>query len=635
MLNARQKEILKEFEKHSPSYLAADYLAETFNVSLRTIQSDIKKIREFLSSDRNNCAELISIASKGSKLIIKDHITYEKEMVGDKADSLQNQSDRVRTLCLLLLNIKKPVSRQFLADKMFVSTSTLTSDLKEADNVLKNFGLMIERKRHAGIEIVGNEYDKRKCLLQLGHIEIHQNKHDLESKERMRQDIEKIIVSVLLKHHYHISDTLFQNLVVHIEMAIKRMNRGFYINNGELRIDSELEAEKKAAEEIFTKLVDRFHFKVNDSEIINLAIYIKGKSDYENDDYISEEVNSFILHSLNEIKDKFDIDFTQEIELRISLALHLMPLLTRVEYHIQNDNQLLDQIKQSFPLAFDIAAYMCLLLQEKTKKKVQEGEIAYLAIYFNQFLSKQNDISGKQRVLIITSLKRSESILLRQRFATWFSNEISFVTLLNTNEVQQSNIEEFDVIFTTEQTEFTERIGAILISFFPSESEYSKIKLAIDGFKDKFEIINLFSEKNFCFEDFKNKENVIGKICEMSSDEVNGKVGELLTAVQLREELGSSYFGNKIALPHPINPLASQTFVSVVLLKNEIEWDADHNKVRLIMLVAIEKNNAKVFQLWNYLSKIIQEKSFVNQLLRNPTFENFRNLLSQLLGEYI
>ena len=78
---------------------------------------------------------------------------------------------------------------------------------------------------------------------------------------------------------------------------------------------------------------------------------------------------------MKEINEKFDIDFRQEIDLRISLALHLMPLLTRIEYNIQNENQLLDQIKQSFPLGFDIAAYMCLFIAKLVDKKIEEGEI--------------------------------------------------------------------------------------------------------------------------------------------------------------------------------------------------------------------------------------------------------------------
>lgn len=633
MLTKRQKEMIQEFERHSPSFLTADHFVEKFQVSMRTVQSDIKKIREHLATTRY--AELISVASKGSQLIIKDYTAFQVNIQQKEIISESNQSDRVRKLCVLLLNQKRPINRQKILDQLFIASSTLNMDLKEADKLLSNYQLSVERKRNSGIFISGNEYDKRKCLLKLGHLDIHQGQSSMETEESFRQEIEMVLVSVLLKHHFHISETLFQNLIVHIEMAIKRMKSGFYIGSDEFGGISDFDSEMEVSTEIFQRLAERSYFKVSQEEILNLAIYIKGKSDYENDDYISEEVNTFILHALKEINEKFDIDFRQEIDLRISLALHLMPLLTRIEYNIQNENKLLDQIKQSFPLGFDIAAYMCMLLQNTIDKKIEEGEIAYLAIYFNQYLAKYNDISGKKRILIITSLKRSESILLRQRFATWFSNEITILTLVNTHEVGFLDIEDYDVIFTTEQTELTDKMGAILISFFPSEQEYSKIKLAIDGFNDKFEIVNLFDEALFRYGHFTNKKEVLDKLCSISVSKVGDKVFQLREAVELREEIGSSYFGNGIALPHPINPILAETFVSVILLKNELDWDSDGNKVHLVMLVAIEKNNAKVFQLWNYLAKIIQEKGFVDRVIKNPTFENFRENLSQLLDEYI
>lgn len=633
MLTKRQKEMIQEFERHSPSFLTADHFVEKFQVSMRTVQSDIKKIREHLATTRY--AELISVASKGNQLIIKDYTAFQVNNQQKEIISESNQSDRVRKLCVLLLNQKRPINRQKILDQLFIASSTLNMDLKEADKLLSNYQLSVERKRNSGIFISGNEYDKRKCLLKLGHLDIHQGQSNMETEESFRQEIEMVLVSVLLKHHFHISETLFQNLIVHIEMAIKRMKSGFYIGSDEFGGITDFDSEMEVSTEIFQRLAERSYFKVSQEEILNLAIYIKGKSDYENDDYISEEVNTFILHALKEINEKFDIDFRQEIDLRISLALHLMPLLTRIEYNIQNENKLLDQIKQSFPLGFDIAAYMCMLLQNTIDKKIEEGEIAYLAIYFNQYLAKYNDISGKKRILIITSLKRSESILLRQRFATWFSNEITILTLVNTHEVGFLDIEDYDVIFTTEQTELTDKMGAILISFFPSEQEYSKIKLAIDGFNDKFEIVNLFDEALFRYGHFTNKKEVLDKICSISVSKVGDKVFQLREAVELREEIGSSYFGNGIALPHPINPILAETFVSVILLKNELDWDSDGNKVHLVMLVAIEKNNAKVFQLWNYLAKIIQEKGFVDRVIKNPTFENFRENLSQLLDEYI
>lgn len=103
--------------------------------------------------------------------------------------------------------------------------------------------------------------------------------------------------------------------------------------------------------------------------------------------------------ALQEIKEKFNIDFSQQLDLRLSLALHLIPLFTRVEFDLQNQNQLLDQIKYSYPLAFDIAAYMGLLIQKKMHKKVEEDEITYLAIYFNQYLTEINHLSGQSKIM--------------------------------------------------------------------------------------------------------------------------------------------------------------------------------------------------------------------------------------------
>ena len=360
MLTKRQKEMIQEFERHSPSFLTADHFVEKFQVSMRTVQSDIKKIREHLATTRY--AELISVASKGSQLIIKDYTAFQVNIQQKEIISESNQSDRVRKLCVLLLNQKRPINRQKILDQLFIASSTLNMDLKEADKLLSNYQLSVERNRNSGIFISGNEYDKRKCLLKLGHLDIHQGQSNMETEESFRQEIEMVLVSVLLKHHFHISETLFQNLIVHIEMAIKRMKNGFYIGSDEFGGITDFDSEMEVSTEIFQRLAERSYFKVSQEEILNLAIYIKGKSDYENDDYISEEVNTFILHALKEINEKFDIDFRQEIDLRISLALHLMPLLTRIEYNIQNENKLLDQIKQSFPLGFDIAAYMCMLL---------------------------------------------------------------------------------------------------------------------------------------------------------------------------------------------------------------------------------------------------------------------------------
>lgn len=633
MLNSREIQMIEDFVQHSSSFLSSNFFVEKYGISLRTIQSDIAKIRKFFQEKKY--AEIESVASKGSRLLIHDIDIFNQEIIKitKPISNILPQTGRVQQLCILLLNQKKSIHRQFLINKLFVSSTTLSKDLSILELFLKEYKLILVRNS-SGISIKGSEENKRKCLLNIGYLEHRDRPLYFSNIEEARLEIEKIVVSVLLKYKLHISEILFQNLIVHIEMTITRIEKGFSINKKD---SYQIETELDIARDILSTIGKKFHINFKESEVVNLAIYIKGKSDYENDNYVSQEVNDFILSSLTRINEKFGIDFTQEMNFRISLALHLTPLIIRMEYNIQNHNQLLDHIKQSFPLAFDMALYMSLLLQQKTHNKVEEGEIAYLAIYFNQYLIEHNEEVNKQKILIITDLKRSESVLLRQRFTTWFPNEISNLKILSSNELLECNfdIEEYDVIFTTLQNELTEKMGAILISIFPSEAEYSKIKLAIDGFKDKLEIVSLFKEDLFCYEEFNSRNQIISTLCELPSGNINISTEKLLNYVQLREELGSSFFGNGIALPHPINPIATETFIAVALLKKEVEWDSDNNKVRLVMLVVIEKNNAKVFQLWNYLSKIVQDISFTERLLENPSFENFQKELSNLLDKYI
>ncbi len=617
--------MLKDFYRHAPKTLTSNYFVQKYQVSVRTVQTDIKKIRIKLAE--NESAALISKRSLGSRLIVKDVPAFESEFLRPHSTSHLDQSGRVKRLCRLLLQQKRPLSKTQIENRLFVSGSTLTADLNKMAGIIEPFELKINRDSQNGIQVIGTERNMRRCLSKMG---LYENEHYV-TQAPYRQDIERILVNVLMAHHYHISDTLFQNLIVHIEVSIQRIQKGFSLNTAKPHLLHYFADEVEVAKEIFAGLEKRFGFQASDGELLNLAIYLRGKSDYQNDDYVPSDINQFIVSALEDIKEKFDVDFTQEIDLRISLALHLMPLITRMKFDIQNSNVLLDQIRKSFPLAFDIAAYMGLLIQQKVGKKVEESEISYLAIYFNQYLIRYNDLSGSQKVLVVTSLKRSESVLLRQRFATWFNNEISVLTMVSVTDLSDTSVEDYDVIFTTEQTDLTDALGAILISYYPAENEYSKIKLAIDGFKTKEEILNLFSEGRFDYANLHDKNQVVDHLMTLSSPAVAGKTTEINKAIRLREELGSSYFGGTVALPHPVSPLPIATFVSVILLKHPIEWDTDGNKVDLVILVAIEKNNAKVFQLWNYLGKIIQDATFVERLKRHPTFDYFIQELSQIL----
>lgn len=628
MLTKRQKQILKELARHSPDMLTASTLAKQLNISQRTIQTEFKRLKDYFS----NCVdlEIISAISKGTRIIIHNQQFFQNLVGGENLEEIQ-QSDRLYSLCLALIQSKRGISRLELMDYFHISSSTLQSDLKVAEKLLSSFHLHLDRRTNKVLQIIGSEQNKRLFILHVGN-DLNRAELDLHQDAYLKKEIEKILVTTFIKYQFRISETAFQNLIIHVYMAITRIQKGFFISEEKGQIEA-FELEFKAAEEIYTYLAKQFQFHLHSGELLNLAIYIKGKSDAVAEDYITEEMDSTISQILESIEQAFGVETSQDFDLKLSLALHIGPLMTRVHHNIQNKNQLLPYIKENFSVAFDMAAYMGLKLQEQLSKKISEDEIAYLAIYFNQFMEKRHHTSERQNILIITTLKRSLSVLLRQRFLTWFPDKLGLVTIVHAHEMPSISIEEYDVIFTTESQE-AERYGAVGISTFPDEKEYSKIKLAIDGFKDKSEVLNLFSVERFIVGEFENKCTVLDKICQISEKQIKS-LSHFRQAVLQRESLGSSYFKNFIALPHPINPSAAATFLSVILLEKPVIWDEDGNLVQLVMLVSIEKNNAKAFQLWNYLTAIIQDKQLIQRLLKDKTFEHFKRNMDVLLDGYI
>jgi lichenan operon transcriptional antiterminator len=54
---------------------------------------------------------------------------------------------------------------------------------------------------------------------------------------------------------------------------------------------------------------------------------------------------------------RFHYDFRGDLELRMNLARHIVPLTVRLQYHLQIKNPLLTDIKHRFQLAYSMAVH--------------------------------------------------------------------------------------------------------------------------------------------------------------------------------------------------------------------------------------------------------------------------------------
>ena len=112
MFNQRQIEILLEFCNHSDEFLTASHFAKKLDVSLRTVQGDMKVIRKELADE--TCAELVSKASKGSCIQVKNYDEFSAFVNSLYQQyttvSLNYPTSRISKILLLLLNRHRAVS---------------------------------------------------------------------------------------------------------------------------------------------------------------------------------------------------------------------------------------------------------------------------------------------------------------------------------------------------------------------------------------------------------------------------------------------------------------------------------------------------------------------------------------------
>lgn len=634
MLTQRQLEILLELCENPGQYMTAAFFAQKQQVSLRTVQSDMRAIKKSMSE--YPCVECQSMATKGSRIAVKNEAEFAvlKESLYQQFGNVtvNYQGERVNQLLLLLLNQKRPVSYYDVENAVFVSRNTLLNDLKLLESVLEKYRLELLRGSNK-VTIDGSEINKRLCISEenLLMADAASATAGKESDQAMRR-IQDILVETFVAFQHNISEVELSNMILLLYVALRRMKDGFFIDAAELDATGDLQLERRLADEIFKRVNSRFHIHAPEAEIDFLALYLKGRGGAASASVISQEVDDLVLDGLREVRAAFGIDLTNDVNLRIALSLHCTQLIVRIRYDMQMKSHIVDYIRKNFPQGFDIATYFAAFLQKKFQKEVRDEEIAFIAIHIYKGLSDAHNSTGTRKIIVISSLRRSENLLIRQSLNRWFSDQIAELFFLPPSLMDETYLDKYDIFLTTEKGKYYNMGLAFYVSPFPSQHDYLNLKLAMDGFASIDDILQIFHRDLFeVFRRETNHDEVVHTLCAKSSKFY--ALEGLQEAVLERENMRSTFFGNAIAAPHPMFAVSSDTFITVCVSPQPVEWDSDGNKVNVIMLVCIGKNNQKAFQIWNYLSYLFADRSFAAQLLTDPSYEHFLRLLKDALAK--
>ncbi|WP_285945085.1 BglG family transcription antiterminator [Thomasclavelia cocleata] len=148
--------------------VSVNRLSSLLNITDRTIRSDIQTINEII---KENGAQLKLKRKAGYYIEINDQEKYNTFLSSIKQTKSNNREldtsqDRIKYLLNLLLYSDEYITLDDLADNIYVSRNTLQNYIKTLKNIFSKYNLEYISKNNAGVKVIGNEDDKRKCLVE-------------------------------------------------------------------------------------------------------------------------------------------------------------------------------------------------------------------------------------------------------------------------------------------------------------------------------------------------------------------------------------------------------------------------------------------------------------------------------------
>jgi len=296
MLDSRKKEILNLL-LHTCGYFSVDYLAKHVGVSEKTIRTDLKSLDEWLR--KYPAIQLIRKPSLGVILQGSDQsiraLLRELEIGGNATLASSDQESRKIQLIKLLLENDKVFTMQQLADRFYVSKTTISCNLAEVEAWLNRYGLQLVKKPNFGLKVVGDERAWRTALSKvvefsrkrketsltselIGDVQEWMAQHELVIIESRIRDLERWM-------EFRFTDQAIINLTIHLAIAIKRIKLKKKISMPALELSKlQKKAEYDLAQKLVKSLERTFAVVFPETEVGYVTLHLLGaKIRYDED----------------------------------------------------------------------------------------------------------------------------------------------------------------------------------------------------------------------------------------------------------------------------------------------------------------------------------------------------------------
>ena len=647
----RQRKMLK-YLLITEEYVSGTKLSTFLGISDRTVRNDIGILNYIL--EQYNC-QIISKRGKGYKLESKN-----KELLNNilsQYEGYKKQKDeRVYEIITILLCSKNSVDLFELEEKLYISRTTLETEIQNMKKMIKSIYPSIDiRRKKSRIELIGNETTLRFLLNEIIMLKYDAKKQNLFITNDFFtnndfEETKKIIESIAIKYSLNLDDSAIADISVYIIIAQIRLNLNkkiISINDKQKQENDKLyEASNDIYEKTIGKEIETNEYKQN--EICQIAIKLSfvnllnptekstGETKKECSKQIIEIVESLILN----IKNDYNLDLSTDDELFTGLAFHIRALINRVKYQQLAESPILEIIKKQYTFIFELSLHIYEIFKKVLNITLNESELSYIAAHIAAAIERMKLHYGESGVktIIISHLKTSYTNLLISNLKNIFSSNIEIIGHYPVYKIQEALQEESDLILSTCKVEKElidkknikyMQIGLVLsneeqqkLAELIEETANEKIYLKSQNSNDNSNILNKF-EKDLFFPNLniKTKNDALSLISNAMY--LKGYVqNDFLNKLIEREKLSNTVIDGIIAIPHPIRACSNETKIGVITTPQSIIWG--DFKVKMIFVLAIKKDEKTFIRnFFKFINNLTKDKNNIDILINSKTYKEF------------
>lgn len=634
MFTQRQKKILAILQQHK-SNITSDEIARLVGVSSRTIRTEIKNILPNLKQD----IAKINISTRKGYTIDIININEFNHLLDIKSNKILDSQTRTKYIIQrLLYNAlnNQSIKQQDLADELFIGLSTLKANLKEVKEKLQKYHLEIINYKNQGMQIKGDEAQIRYCISEYIFSEFDDTNKFYQNlfSEYNLNIINNILIKVISSYELTLTDSSLKNLLIHVLIAIKRANKEHNVIYT-LRQSKEIEQHREflIATSIFDEIYNKLHIDVATSEIYYLTQHLMASKKYTNaNNNINHYIDQLVIDMLKRVHHIVGINFLNDNNLIKWLKVHLEAVIPRIRFQMNIRNEILDVIKNEYPLAFQIGVVASKVIEEKEHIIVNENEIGYIAVHFGAALTRMDIKTNKitKSAIIVCGGGIGTAILLKARLKEYFKDLINIVNTMPGYQLQEKDLHNIDLIFTTVplkrfkniSPEITKKIIHIKNLLNNEEIEFISHKFFHTADISKTNVEKFFHKD--CFftnKQFSTKEEILYFLTNQLKQK--GLMDDITSNSVFEREFSSpTEIGNLVAIPHPMENSTTISSIAVLILDKPIIWLEHH--VQVVFLISIAKNEFYLWEpiflkLFNYLVK----KNGIKKIIDKPNYDNF------------